>query len=58
LLSDLSVVSVRAKIAGELKERHDPGNFICYFESTGELYSWTYEELRAMIGTHKNNPAF
>jgi hypothetical protein len=50
LFSDLSVESVKAKIAGELKERPDPGSFICYFEITKELYTWTYEELRALIG--------
>jgi hypothetical protein len=50
LLSDLSVGSVRAKIAGELKERKDEGSFICFFEKTGELCTWTYEELRSIIG--------
>ena len=50
LLSDLSVGSVKAKIAGELKDRHDEGSFICFFEKTGELYSWVYEELRSIIG--------
>jgi len=50
LLSDLSIGSVKAKIAGELKNRHDEGAFICYFEKTGELYTWPYEELRAIIG--------
>jgi hypothetical protein len=50
LLSDLSVGSVKAKIAGELKERKDEGSFICFFEKTGELFTWTYEELRAIIG--------
>jgi hypothetical protein len=51
LLSDISVGSVKAKIAGELKKRHDEGSFICYFEKIGELHIWTYEELRAIIGT-------
>jgi len=51
LLSDISVGSVKAKIAGELKNRLDQGSFICFFERTGELYSWTYEELRTIIGT-------
>ncbi|MDR0290525.1 MAG: hypothetical protein LBI06_06285 [Treponema sp.] len=50
LLSDLSVGSVKAKIAGELKGRKDEGSFICFFEKTGELYTWTYEELRSIIG--------
>jgi hypothetical protein len=51
LFSHLSIGSVKAKIAGELKKRLDPGFFICYFESIGALYTWTYEELRALIGT-------
>jgi hypothetical protein len=42
---------VKAKIAGELKNRLDQGSFIYFFEETGELYSWTYEELRTIIGT-------
>jgi hypothetical protein len=50
LLSDLSIGSVKAKIAGELKERKDEGSFICFFEKTGELFTWTYEELRSIIG--------
>jgi hypothetical protein len=49
LFSDLSVGSVKAKIAGELKDRSDPGSLICYFEIIGELHTWTYEELRALI---------
>ena len=49
LLSDLSVGSVKAKIAGELKNRVDKGSFICFFEGTGELHFWSYEELQAMI---------
>jgi hypothetical protein len=50
LLSDLTVGSVKAKIAGELKERKDEGSFVCFFEKTRELYAWTYEELRSIIG--------
>jgi len=50
LLSDFTVGSVKAKIAGELKNRTDEGCFICYFEKTGELYTWTYGELRSIIG--------
>ena len=50
MLSDISIGSVKAKIAGELKDRRDEGTFICYFEKTGDLYKWTYEELRAIIG--------
>ena len=49
LLSDLSIGSVKAKIAGELKNRDDNGSFICFFERTGELYVWTYKELQSMI---------
>ena len=37
-------------IDGELKTRHDDGSLICFFESSAELHSWTYGELRAMIG--------
>jgi hypothetical protein len=50
LLSILSVGSVKAKIAGELKERLDPGTFMCFFEHSGEYHSWSYDELRALIG--------
>ena len=50
LLSDLSVGNVKAKIAGELKERKGEGSFICFFEKTKELCIWTYEELRSIIG--------
>jgi hypothetical protein len=50
LLSGLEVDSIRAKIAGELKGRAGKGRFTCYFEHTGKLYSWTYDELRAIIG--------
>ena len=49
MLSDMSVGSVRAKIAGELKNRHDEGSFICYFEKSRELYIWTYDDLRSII---------
>jgi hypothetical protein len=50
LFSDLPPESVTAKIAGELKERLDSGSVICFFETTGELYTWTYKELRLIIG--------
>jgi len=50
LLSDFTVGSVKAKIAGELKNSTDKGSFLCYFEKTGELYTWTYGELRSIIG--------
>jgi len=56
LLSDLSVKSVRAQIAGQLKYRYDSGYFICFFEKTGELHTWTFDELRAIIGTEKKSP--
>jgi hypothetical protein len=49
LKTDLTLMSVMSKIAGELKNRPDQGRFICYFETTGELHSWTYGELRAII---------
>jgi len=32
LRNNLPVMSVKAKIAGELKDRHDNGSFLCYFE--------------------------
>jgi len=51
LISDLKVEAVKAKIAGELKFRLDKGNFICFFEKLGELYNWSYHELRSIIGT-------
>jgi hypothetical protein len=50
LITPLSLISVMSKIAGELKNRSHTGEFICFFETTGELHSWTYEELRAIIG--------
>jgi len=50
LLSDLTVGSVKAQIAGVLKYRYDKGSFICYFEKIGELHTWTFDELRALIG--------
>ena len=50
LKNDLSLISVMSKIAGELKNRSGQGRFICYFEASGELHSWTYDELRSIIG--------
>jgi hypothetical protein len=50
VFTPLSVDSIRAKIAGELKNSTDKGCCICYFEAAGELYFWTYDELRAIIG--------
>jgi hypothetical protein len=51
LFTPFTSESVRAKLAGELKNTTDKGCCICYFEAVGELYSWDYDELRAMIGT-------
>ena len=50
LVSELSIGSVKAKIAGELKNRPGQGSFICFFEHSGELHLWTYDELRSIIG--------
>jgi len=51
LLSNFTIRSVKAKIAGELKNRQGSGSFICYFEQIGELHAWSYEDLRMFIGT-------
>jgi hypothetical protein len=48
-LSELTIGSVKAKIAGELKGRQDSGQFICYFEHLGELRAWSYDELKDII---------
>jgi hypothetical protein len=50
LTSDLKTEAVRAKIAGELKNRMDEGIFICFFDKLDELHSWPYADLRAIIG--------
>jgi hypothetical protein len=50
LLSELTIGSVKAKIAGELKGRQDHGQFICYFEHSGELRVWSYDELKDIMG--------
>ena len=50
LLSNIPINSVKAKIAGVLNYHHDKGVFICYFEKIGELHTWTYDELRNLIG--------
>jgi len=50
LAADLKTEAVKAKIAGELKSRMDEGSFMCFFEKSGRLHSWTYAELRGMIG--------
>jgi hypothetical protein len=49
LISNLKTEAVKAKIAGELKERIDNGNFIFFFEQINELHSWSYQELRSII---------
>jgi hypothetical protein len=50
LYTPFTIESVRAKIAGELKNSSDKGSCICYFEATEEIYYWTYDELRAIVG--------
>jgi hypothetical protein len=50
VFTPFSVESVRAKIAGELKNSTDEGCCICYFEAAEELYYWTYDELSAIVG--------
>jgi hypothetical protein len=50
VFTPFNVDSVRAKIAGELKNSTDKGCCICYFEATEELYFWTYDKLRAIVG--------
>ena len=50
IFTPFSVESVRAKIAGELTNSTDNGCCICYFEAIEQLYFWTYEELRAIVG--------
>ena len=51
LYTPFTVESVRAKIAGEIKGTSGKGQCICYFEATEELFYWTYDELRAIVGT-------
>ncbi|MDR0512744.1 MAG: hypothetical protein LBG93_06550 [Treponema sp.] len=51
IFAPFSVKSVRAKIAGELTSSVDKGCCICYFEATEELYHWSYDQLRASVGT-------
>jgi hypothetical protein len=55
LYTPFTMESVRAKIAGEIKSSTDQGRCICYFESTGELFFWTYAELRAIVGVPRRN---
>jgi hypothetical protein len=50
LFTPFAVESVRAKLAGELKSTTDKGHCICYFEATGEFFTWSYDELRAIVG--------
>jgi len=50
LYTPFTIESVRAKIAGEIKGTSDKGRCICYFEATEELYFWTYDELRDILG--------
>jgi hypothetical protein len=50
LFTPFTVESVRAKLAGELKNTTDKGYCICHFEAAGEIYSWDYDELRTIIG--------
>ena len=50
LYTPFTIESIRAKIAGEIKGTSDSGCCICYFEATEELYLWTYNELRAIVG--------
>ncbi|GHT95436.1 hypothetical protein FACS1894141_4040 [Spirochaetia bacterium] len=56
LFSSLEIDSVKAKVAGKLKNRLDEGSFICYFENIGKLHTWTYGELRAIIRKGKKMP--
>jgi hypothetical protein len=49
LFSNFTIDSVKAKIAGELKNRPGNGSFMCFFEQNGKLYKWSYEELRMII---------
>ena len=51
LFTPFTIESVRAKLAGELKNTTDKGRCICHFEAAGELYTWSYDELRAIVGT-------
>jgi hypothetical protein len=51
LFTPFTVESVRAKLAGELKNTADQGRCICYFEAAEKLFIWSYDELRAIIGT-------
>jgi hypothetical protein len=50
LYTPFTIESIRAKLAGELKNTTSQGRCICFFEATKELYSWSYAELRAIIG--------
>ncbi|MDR2470734.1 MAG: hypothetical protein LBD09_01320 [Treponema sp.] len=54
LYTPFSVESVRAKLAGELKNTTGHGRSICSFEASGELFFWDYDELRAIVGAMDN----
>jgi hypothetical protein len=51
LFTPFTIESVRAKLAGELKNTSDKGRCICHFEAIGALYTWSYDELRAIRGS-------
>jgi hypothetical protein len=51
LFTPFAVESVRAKLAGELKNTTDKGCCICYFEAAEKLLIWDYDELRTIVST-------
>jgi hypothetical protein len=57
LFTPFTIESVRAKLAGELKNTADKGRCMCYFEAIGELFTWNYDDLRAIVGTSPLFPA-
>jgi hypothetical protein len=50
VFADLKIEAVKAKIAGELKDMPGKGDFLCFLEHSKTLYSWTFDELRLLIG--------
>jgi hypothetical protein len=50
-----TVASIHGKLAGELKTKTDLGSVICYFKNSGELYQWSYAELRKSIKKDKKH---
>jgi hypothetical protein len=44
------VSGTRVTLGGQFRYGLKQGSFICFFETSGELYTWTYEELRSIIG--------